>query len=540
MASARRRAAACAAGLLLASAGLASCGLPLSGALTYYVSPDGSDAATGTSPQAAWRTLGMASSVRLPPGSRLLLRGGARFAGPLTLGPSDAGDPGDPVVISSYGQGEATIASRRSGIAISNTAGVTISNLKITGPATHAARGDGINAFNDLPGGQKLGHLVITGVQVSGFSNGIAIGGANGTSGFRGVRVSDTVVHDNVNAGLFTYGPPFSARSPAYANADVQVTHVTAYHNYGTTKVTASSSGSGILLGSVRGGLVEWSAATGNGGAGKSHQGPEGIWAFNSTRVTIEHNVSDWNLTGNHVDGNGFGLDQNTSDSCLQENLSYGNDGAGYLLYTGAKNSIAHRDTVRFNISSGDAQDANWRFGGINITGHMRDVSVEQNTVVMQPGSISPALQLGPFVRDIWVRNNIFAASAAPVVISQAWQPASVVRLQGNDYSSGTWNWSVRWGSASYPTLAAWSAATGNELVHGHPAGTIADPLLAGPVTGLGNLPAEAAADGFALQPGSPMRGAGLVLSRLAGAKAAGGACPGSPGDASSPDIGAR
>ena len=62
-----------------------------------------------------------------------------------------------------------------------------------------------------------------------------------------------------------------------------------------------------------------------NGGAGASGTGPEGIWAYDSTGVTIDHDVSYGNRTRDHIDGNGFGIDEDTSDSCLEYDLSYGN-----------------------------------------------------------------------------------------------------------------------------------------------------------------------------------------------------------------------
>src|SRR6266568_5346199 len=92
--------------------------------LAYYVSPTGDDAADGTSPATAWRTLSRATAAQLAPGAQLLLEGGARFTGPLAFTREDAGDPSDPVYVGAYGQGPATItAPSGSGIVIYDTAG---------------------------------------------------------------------------------------------------------------------------------------------------------------------------------------------------------------------------------------------------------------------------------------------------------------------------------------------------------------------------------------------------------------------------------
>ena len=125
----------------------------------YYVSPSGNDAATGTSPATAWRTLGRASSAILAPGYRLLLQGGKTFDGQLTLDAQDAGNGSDPVTVGSYGSGVATIhAATGSGLYVHDTAGVDIENLNVVGGPQPGGSGTGINVYNDLPSGHRLDH----------------------------------------------------------------------------------------------------------------------------------------------------------------------------------------------------------------------------------------------------------------------------------------------------------------------------------------------------------------------------------------------
>jgi hypothetical protein len=186
-----RRFLACALVLLCSSALLSSCRRPgqSAGPLTYYLSPSGSNAAAGTSPATAWQSLGRASAAVLPPGTRLLLQGGRRFSGTLTLGARDAGDAARPIRIGSYGKGRATIVtSSTSGIAVYDTAGVEISDLTVTGTSARPASGAGINVYSNLHRNQRLDLISISQVNVSGFANGIAVGAqtvppASGTSG---------------------------------------------------------------------------------------------------------------------------------------------------------------------------------------------------------------------------------------------------------------------------------------------------------------------------------------------------------------------
>jgi hypothetical protein len=536
----------CALGLALAATPLAACTGPAgsagSGPLTYYVSPSGNDAADGTSPATAWRSLDRASSAALRPGTRLLLQGGQRFRGHLTLNHLDAGNARRPVIVSSYGKGRATIVTPRgSGMVIFNTAGVDVRGVRVSGQQRTWPSGSGINMFSNLPGNRKLSHIAIEDVDVSGFAYGISVGGGRGTTGFRDVFVQNSALHDNLDAGLVTYGPAFDAASPSYANEDVRISHVTAFHNRGDPRLKAYSSGSGIILGSVRNGTVAWSTAYANGGAGGSVPGPEGIWAYDSTKIDIEHNVSYRNRTANRADGNGFGLDQNTSGSYLQYNLSYGNDGAGYLVYTGVRNGATTHDVLRFNISSGDAQGQGGHFGGITVNGRVHDIAVYQNTVVMQSPPHAFALVLGRRIHGTTVRNNIFLNQTGPMVVANVALTPPAALLQGNDYFSAASPWTVLWGPATFDSLSAWQSSTGQELVSGHPSGFAVDPQLPGPFTGLRDLAASQAgmARPFTLGHSSPLAGAGLDLAGLFGLDPGPQNYAGSPVSGKAPNVGA-
>ncbi len=508
-------------GVLVAGCTNASSGTSTS-ATTYYVSPSGNDAAAGTSPANAWRTLAKASSVTLPPGSRLLLQGGQVFKGQLTLGPGDAGRASDPVVVGSYGGGSAKIyspAGSGSGIYVHDTGGVDIQDLDLIGSSHPGEGDDGISVFNDLPSNHRLNHIVIESVSVTGFLYGIAIGGVHDGAGFRNVRIIDADLYDNIDAGLLTYGPTFDPHSPTYANQNVVVSHVVASRNLGNPHDTTQSTGNGIVLGSVSGGTVIWSTADENGGLGAAGYGPAGIWTYDSTGVDIEHDLSYDNTTPNKVDGNGFGLDQNVSNSLLQYNLSYGNDGTGYLVYSSLNDGWQKNNIVRENISSGDVRDGNTFYGAISIIGVVANVAVYQNTVVLPATSADgpSILRLGPVIRGVSVRNNIFSTEFGPIVAVSRALSVSQVLLQGNDYFSVLGPWEVFWGETTYSSLSDWRVSTSQETSDGIPTGFAVDPEMVGPVLGLSakSPTATGAIAGFALRTGSPLIGAGLDLSNL-------------------------
>ncbi|WP_406090655.1 right-handed parallel beta-helix repeat-containing protein [Streptomyces sp. NBC_01013] len=452
---------------------------------TYYVSPGGNDRNSGTSPGEAWRTLRRAEGTVLHPGNKLMLEGGARFAGTLTVGKGEAGDADRPVVIGSYGTGRATVAATDGpGISVHDTAGVEIRNLAVTGRNGSYLREGGINLYNDLPGGNTLDHVAVSGVEVSGFRAGIAIGGTRGGAGFENVSVSRSKLHDNKDVGLLAYGPDFDAGHPSYAHSHIRIADVAAYHNTGDPASTTTHSGNGIVLGSVRDATVRDSRAHDNGtrAAAEAPAGPVGIWAYDSTGVLLEHNSSYRNHTGSRVDGAGFGLDSNVSDSTIQYNLAFQNDGPGYYTYTNKRNG-AHRDnTIRYNISADDGRKLPAK-GSLAVYGiDVRSLHVYQNTLVMphSPKGRGPAIVLRAGLSHVTVRNNILVADDAPLVLAAKGLTPRNVLLQGNNYSTVSGSWSVDWAGRTYASLAAWRTATGQERAGGKPSGTTTDPCFAG------------------------------------------------------------
>ncbi|MEV0321466.1 right-handed parallel beta-helix repeat-containing protein [Streptomyces sp. NPDC050658] len=487
---------------------------------TYYVSPDGDDGHDGTSPDDAWKSLARAERVALHPGDRLLLEGGARFTGTVTLGASEAGDADRPVVIGSYGDGRAEIEARGTpGVSVHDTAGVEIRDLTVSGNRAAYVRDGGINLFAERPGGAQLDHVEVSGVEVSGFRVGIAVGAAERAAGFRNVTVDQAELHGNKDAGLLTYGGKFDARRPTYAHQDIEVTDVEAHGNEGDPEAADRHTGDGIILGGVRHATVRDSSAHDNGSdaAAEAPSGPVGIWAYDATDVVLEHNVAYRNHTGSDVDGAGFGFDENVSDSAMQYNLAFHNDGPGFYAYTRVVNG-AHRDnTIRFNLSADNGRRLP-RFGGLAVYGHdVRDLRIYQNTVVMtalDDGRSGPALRLMDGETGVTVRNNSFVTDGSPLALADPDLTARNVLVQGNNYRAPQGQWTVQWGEGTYSGLKAWNKATGQEQLGGEPTGLTVDPCLAG-----GELPAvRSPGDAPLLAPTcTALSGAGLDLRDLFG-----------------------
>ncbi|MFM9370924.1 right-handed parallel beta-helix repeat-containing protein [Streptomyces sp. Da 82-17] len=481
---------------------------------TFHVGADGDDGNDGRSPDTAWRTLARAEREGLRPGDRLLLEGGARFPGTVTLGEGEAGSADRPVEIGSYGEGRARIvAADGPAVSVHNTAGVTIRDLDLTGGQGAYRRDGGINLYADRPGTGTLDRVTVSGVDVSGFRIGLAVGSAAPGTGFKDVTVRETRLHGNKDAGLLTYGPDFDAKRPAYAHENVTLERVEADRNTGDPEEDRTHSGSGIILGGVQGAVVRDSTAHDNGARGneRSPAGPVGIWAYDATRVLFEHNTAYRNHTGSDVDGAGFGIDSNVSASTLQYNLAFHNDGPGFYVFTRYRNGAHTDNTLRWNMSAHDGRKLPLK-GGIAVLGvDINKLRVYQNTVLMTATEHEqgPALRLQDDEKDITVRNNNLITDGSPLVFVEKELDAPNVLLQGNNYRAPQGQWTVTWAGRTYTGLAEWRAATGQEQLDGEPTGRTLDPCLSG-----GELPeVDEPSDARRLVPDCPnLAGKGLDL----------------------------
>jgi hypothetical protein len=306
-------------------------------AITYYVSPNGSDKASGTSPQQPWKSINKVNSTALWPGDTVLFKGQSRFNGQIDLAPGVNGTATAPITLGSYvpssgaalsastpSTERATVSGGTGGALLAyNNGGFEIRALNFSGSGATKNTADGITFYNDLAGNVVKEHISLDGVEVSGFGGwGISLGAYNNRSGFRDVRVTNAASHDNLRGGLVIYGPPFDTTQKNYVNAGVYVAWVKAYSNIGDPSSTANT-GNGIVLGSVNGATIERCVAHDNGINNKSAEGPVGIWSFDATAVIIQHNESYHNRTGSDADGDGFDLDNNVTNSVLQYNYAH-------------------------------------------------------------------------------------------------------------------------------------------------------------------------------------------------------------------------
>ena len=450
-------------------------------ATEYYVSPSGNDSNSGTSAQAAWRTIDKVNTVDLNPGDSVFLEAGHDYPGNLLLTAEDAGTLTQPVVIGSYGSGRARIkAGNGSGVDVQNADGVEVKDIIVTGDDNRTNDGCGIVFSNVLPNNQKLHYIKVHNVEASGFQFGIWVGEwteDKSKSGYKDVRITNCVTYQNKRDGITIMGC-YPDDPNNYANSNVYVGYCKSYDNPGDPEYLESHSGSGILMAEVDGGVIEYCEVYNNGYDCRAYHGPVGIWTWRVNNVIIQYCESHHNHGGESQDGHGFDFDGGTSNSIMQYNYSHDNDRAGYLICS-HKNHTPHtynNNIFRYNISVNDCQKAG--SGGICFwSGSPEDdpicnTQIYGNTIYSSTG---PAIVFWQKkgIYNTTVFNNLFITTNNKQLV-QGNPDKSMAIFAGNAY----WAIDSKYDIAGYESLKEWRKATGQEMLNGKPVGTVVDPKL--------------------------------------------------------------
>lgn len=462
---------------------------------TYFVSPAGEDTNTGLSPQDAWKSIAKVNSLNIQPGDVILFEGGESFPGSITLNENDGNNGANPVKISSYGTGRATIQpGDEMGIFAYNTSGFIIDNLIIAGSGMNSNTNSGIYFYNDLPNNKKLDFIEITNCEVHGFrENGIVIGGWNGNAGFSNVIIENNKVYNILDKGIFSYGE-FSSTKTGYAHSNITVRNCEVFNILGYSK--KEHSGNGIVLSDVQHSVIEHSTVYDSGSGNTNCGGPVGIWYWDADQVTIQFSEVYNMSSGTGCDGGGFDMDGGVTNGVMQYNYSHDNDGAGFLIgqFTGARpmNNI----TVRYNISQNDAATNGgsvYLFNGNNSASSLKDVYVYNNTLYLSQkatnrGSATVKYITWKTVKDnINFYNNILYATngAALIDIPSGYEG----NFRGNLYFTPE-TFVIKYNGQTYNSLDSFRSS-GNEIHDNQLVGYQGEPNLnhagQGGIIGFGN-----------------------------------------------------
>ena len=313
----------------------------------YYLDSErGDDNNNGLSPSAALKTLAKASTLSLKAGDKLLLKGGQVFKGTLILD-SVSGKPALPVIISSYANSRAIIMSGDStAFKASNCNFMVVKNLICKGSGR--LNGNDANGFDFIDNT----NLFVDSVEASGY----LFSGINFMGGSH-IRITNAYAHDNGYCGIHvTADRKGKENTQGKPIRNIYIGYSVAENNPGCPKIKDNHSGNGILVGGVTNGTIEYCESMRNGwDMPRKGNGPVGIWAYQSDRITIQHCYAHHNATSPEgKDGGGFDFDGGVTNSVMQYNLSVLNEGPGYGIFQYAGAQEWYNNVVRYNISYQD------------------------------------------------------------------------------------------------------------------------------------------------------------------------------------------
>ncbi|CAH0123835.1 hypothetical protein SRABI98_00041 [Microbacterium sp. Bi98] len=427
------------------------------------------------------------------PGDSILLKRGTTCAG--RLAPTGSGSFGSPITITAYGDGDLpTIsgggtADKTGALQLTNVHDWVVEKMHVTNLAaagvddTYRA---GILVLNT--GAGTLSNIIIQDNVVDNVSSNpytlpgtdphqyggivvlVAPTGATKTDSYNNVAISRNTVTEVGRTGIVSWSTIWESQ---------YLTNVTMDHN-----TVTRAQGDSILMFGVNGGLIEhnvsaeanvWSGCAKCTGTVQGSNA--GIWPTRSTNVVMQYNEAYGTRQGGG-DGEGFDVDLFTSNILGQFNYSHDNVGGG-VLFCGNSST-----TWRYNISQNDGTKSHGAFAfGCNTRG--ANNHIYNNSVYIPAGSRADVTYLH----------------------SNAGGGTPTVRFDNNiiyNLGSGGYNW-------GQPVSASNNVFYGN-----HPSGEpsdpnaiTADPQWIGPGTGGTGL---GTVGGYALEPGSPAIGTGLVV----------------------------
>lgn len=351
----------------------------------YYVDcAGGSDAASGDSPQAAWKSVARVSENTFSPGDAILLRRGTRCSG--MLAPKGSGEEGRPLRIGAYGNGPLPVIDgglAEAALKLFNQHHWEIENLETVGGTP----------FGVLVSGRagilrhfRLRNLVVhdVGGEVKTKSSGLVAVLGQAEAQIEDVEIDGVVGYSTTQwAGIIVSGasPSNRIRSATVRNSIVHDVF-----------------GDGIVLFQVEKGLIEKSAAWLTGLQPVQTIGtPNAIWTWRCRKCTVQLTEGFW-IDSPGVDGGVYDIDWGNEENIVQYN--YGHDAQGYCAAIFGSKGVTTASVIRYNVcvNNGRSPKLARRQGDLYIStwsgGTLDGMLIHNNTFVWNPPIDAPAVQM--------------------------------------------------------------------------------------------------------------------------------------------------
>jgi len=393
-------------------------------AVEYYVdSKNGKDNNNGTSIQKPLQSLQAVNALRLLPGDKVLFRRGTFYYGQLRI--SCEGNPGNIILISSYGKGDMPVINGggmyEEGVIVYNSEQLTIENIEVTNKGKE--RKPGRKGVHILLSDYGIAHNIrinnlyihdVNGSNIKKQGGGAGIHWTNKGSKIKSAFDSLLIEHCRIERtdrnGIISSG--YWSRKDWFPSL-----HVIIRYNY-----LNDIGGDGIVPMGCDGALIEHNTLYRAGQRFPEGDAAAGIWPWSCDNTIIQYN--EVACTSGPWDSQGFDSDWNCDNTIIQYNYSHDNIG-GFLLVcndgsVGYPNSIGNIGTiVRYNLSINDGgrtTGIHAEFSpSIHITGPVYNTKVYNNVVyIMQRKSKktdSTLIEMGNwngYADSTLIANNIF------------------------------------------------------------------------------------------------------------------------------------
>ncbi len=393
-------------------------------ASSFYVdSVRGNDAAAGTSPASAWKTLEKASNAPLKPGDRLLFRAGETFNGHLAV--NVQGTPHSRIVIGRYGNGadpELAGGGIDNTVKITNCSYLTMEDLAISnlGP-TREPRRMGVSLL--ASDGTTCHDIVLRNLHIHDV-NGSLVKSAGGGAGiawtctgavhsrFDGLTIRGCVLQRCDRNGIV--GGGYTSRSNWYPSLHVVIRNNT----------LIDTGGDGIVPIACDGCLVEYNVVRDSGLHLPLREYAAGIWPWGCDNTIVQYNE----VSGQHGitgDAQGFDADWDCKNTIIQYNYSHDNEG-GFLLVCDDGGSAPSFNAgnvspiIRYNLSVDDGYRPGNFSPTIHIAGPCIGTRIYNNTIIIGPKpsdsndiSFLRSNSWGGYSKDTLFQNNIIYSTGS-------------------------------------------------------------------------------------------------------------------------------
>ena len=485
----------------------------------YYINPLGNDTANnGLSISSAWKSANAIKTRTIQAGDTIAFEGGQSFVGSITLDSTDMGTDANPIVITTYGTGKATINSDTlGGFFAHNIGGITLENIEFIGCGSSKSKHTAIAFYIDSAL-FKYPAVKVNNVIVHGYKEAITFGNwEKNYNGYKKITLTNSKAYECTKGiTVFDQG---STSIVAYAHDEVQIANCEVY------KINSS----GIVVSGTAKGLIEYCYV-------HDCSGKEGlcIWVYNASNITIQHCIAA-NFKSSGTDGGAFDLDGGSVNCVIQYCYSYNNDGVAAMICDYPKCRPTYNNVIRFCISENDCRKevVQIAYGFLNWGTGIKDSYVYNNTVYLtQPttskynrAALGYSRTGGGYatapVSNCKILNNIayISGSNLSFVNNGYNKGASYVDYLGNCYHTENTG-DFRDGGVVYPSLDAWrTAKTDQEKNLDGKSGFKLDPLFvkpggAGQMTDPTKLSEMTA---YLLTKNSPCYSAGIDLNKQFG-----------------------